>query len=212
MSAIEAALSEMLGPSVAIGITDPREARDDLWPQERAAMARAVPKRLHEFAAGRRAARAALAKLGLPETALPQAATRAVAWPAGVTGSISHTDRLCVAALSRTHRSLGLDIEPATPLEPDLEEVICTKVERLWLDRLPDAERGLMVKQIFCAKEAFYKAHAPLGRHDIGFEEVSLEYLPEQGLFRLKTAPAPTPDHVAIRLIEGLCLATCQIG
>ena len=43
---------------------------DDLLPEERALVANAVPKRRHEFAAGRRCARSLLTQLGHPRFAL----------------------------------------------------------------------------------------------------------------------------------------------
>jgi len=55
MTPIEAALRNMLGPSVAVALSDPRETTDDLMPDEQAYITRAIPKRRYEFAAGRRA-------------------------------------------------------------------------------------------------------------------------------------------------------------
>ena len=71
------ALRAMLPPGLALAGSDPRAAPDRLWPAEATATARMTPARLREFAAGRRAARAAMAALGLPPAAIPMGATRA---------------------------------------------------------------------------------------------------------------------------------------
>jgi 4'-phosphopantetheinyl transferase EntD len=214
MTNIEAALRDMLGPFVAVAITDPRAQVDDLLPEEQVHIARALPKRRFEFAAGRRAARRALAELGLPPAPIAQAPDRTPIWPEGVTGSITHCDTLCIAALvPRTHhRGLGLDIEPATPLAAELHDIICTAAERRFLACLPAKARGLEAKRIFCAKEAFYKAHSPLSRHDISFQDVSLSSRPQQGLFQLDVAAAAAPTHIEVRHVDQFYLAACWMA
>lgn len=201
-----AALRDMLGPSVGIGVTDPTDSPDDLWADEAAALARAIPKRRAEFAAGRRAARAAMAMLGLPAAAIPQGADRAPIWPAGLTGSIAHCDHACIAAVSTTHISLGIDIEPATPLESDLWDIICTAPERHWIACQPDAGRA--AKQIFSAKEAIYKAQYPITRRVIGFDAVTVSIAPDGGF--AVTSPHDLPPLTGrISEGDGVILSTC---
>lgn len=167
---IVGALRAVLGPDIGIGFTDPREKTADLWPQEQAAIVRAIPKRQHEFAAGRRAARQAMAELGLPPAEIAAGQDRAPIWPAGLTGSIAHCETHCIAVLSQTHRSIGIDIEPGLPLDADLIPIVCTAQELLWLHDYPAHERGLVAKRIFCAKEAVYKAQYPVIGQVIGFD------------------------------------------
>lgn len=216
MTSIEAALRDMLGPSVAVALTDPREPVADLWPEEQAFVTRAVPKRRFEFAAGRRAARRALAELGLPPSAIAQASDRAPIWPDGIVGSITHCDTLCIAALARQtcHRSLGIDLEPATPLSTDLEAVIATPSEQRALATLPSPHHLHLAKQIFCAKEAFYKAQYPITKMRLGFQEVELDISHVQGLLwrnppSALEVDAPLVAHVQV--MEQLVLATCVI-
>ena len=180
---LRAALRAMLGPDVGIGITDPRAPSQPLWPDERPAMARAIPKRLAEFTAGRQAARAAMADLGLPPAAIPMGDDRAPIWPAGLAGSIAHTDDICIAVISQSHESIGVDVEPATPLDRDLWDTVCTAEELGWLQTQPDP--GLAAKMIFCSKEAVYKAQYPLTGRVIGFEDVQTKLIQKQGLFRV---------------------------
>lgn len=173
MNGVKTALRKMLGPDAGVGVTDPREV-NDLWPQEAAAMTRAIPTRRAEFAAGRSAARAAMVELGVPPAAIPIGPDRAPVWPAGLTGSIAHCDGYCIAAVAYKDsiKTLGIDIEPATPLAPDLIDIICTPAERAWLTEQPDP--GLTAKMIFSAKEAVYKAQYPLTGSIIGFDAVTL--------------------------------------
>lgn len=210
--AIRSALRDMLGPEVGISLTDPRAPEEGLLPEETPAMARAVPKRRREFAAGRRAARAAMAELDLPPAPVPQGPHREPLWPEGIVGSIAHCDTLCVAVVSRSHRTLGIDIEDATPLPTDLEKIVCTKAERAWLNTLPSAERGVSAKQIFSAKEAVYKAQFPLTGQVIGFQDVNLRFEPEQGLFEVEmniASPTRTPRSGRVLQHQDMILSLC---
>lgn len=208
-AAIRAALREMLGPDVGIGLTDPRDPEQGLLQPELPFIAKAVPKRRREFAAGRRAARAAMAELGLPPAPIPVGSGREPLWPDGLVGSIAHCDTLCVAAVSQSHQSLGIDIEEATPLPADLEDTICTPSERAWLDTLPQETRGLAAKKLFSAKEAVYKAQYPLTGQVIRFGEAKLHLVPEQDFFWDRFETALRADKTKVAQIEGLIMAIC---
>ena len=173
MDKVAAALRDMLGADVGVGVT-PARAPADLWPDEAPAVARAIPARRAEFAAGRLAARQAMADINVPPVAILQGADRAPLWPDGLSGSIAHCDSLCIAAVADRgiHPSLGIDIEPATPLDADLIPVVCAPSEQTWL--AAQANPGLAAKMIFGAKEAVYKAQYPLTGQVIGFDAVTL--------------------------------------
>jgi 4'-phosphopantetheinyl transferase EntD len=149
----------------------------DLHPEERLLVARAADRRRNEFAAGRRCARALLAQLGHSGMPLLRNDDRAPCWPAGVVGSISHSDALCVVAVARraTHASLGVDVEPDAPLEPRIWRRVCTpaEIERL-VGAAPAAERGQLARLVFSAKEATYKSVYPLLGRVFGFQDVEL--------------------------------------
>jgi 4'-phosphopantetheinyl transferase EntD len=198
----------MLGPHAGIGVTDPAQDAA-LWDEEAAAVARAVPKRRTEFAAGRSAARAAIAEIGFAPAAIPQGDDRAPIWPSGVSGSIAHCDNCCVSvvALKAYHQTLGIDIEPATPLAPDLVAVICTPTERAWLAGEPDP--GLAAKMIFSAKEAVYKAQYPLTGKVIGFDAVTLDMT--DGAFRVVGDPTLANLKGAILITDGLILSVAYV-
>src|SRR4051794_36063543 len=79
------------------------ELAEPLFPEEQAAIARAVEKRRLEFALGRTCARRALRELGVNPGALVPLADRSVPWPSEAWGSITHADGFCAAvAASRT--------------------------------------------------------------------------------------------------------------
>ena len=153
------------------------EVEDDLLPEERLLVSRAVAKRRREFAAGRRCARALLAQLGHPGVPLLRNDDRTPRWPEDLVGSISHCAALCVVAVA--HRSslaaLGVDVEPDAALEPALWRRICTpaEIERV-LGTAPAAERGRIARLVFSAKEATYKSVYPLLGKVFGFQDVEL--------------------------------------
>jgi 4'-phosphopantetheinyl transferase EntD len=208
MDRVRAALQEMLGPDAGVSVTDPRTAAE-LWPQEAATIARAIPKRRAEFAAGRSAARMAMAELDLAPCTIPQGPDRAPIWPAGLSGSIAHCDYFCIAAVAfkTQYKTLGIDIEPATPLAPDLTDIICTKAERDWLTSQPNP--GLAAKMIFSAKEAVYKAQYPLTRQIIGFDAVTL--IMGDGGFTVAANPTLAEIKGAILIQDGLVLSVAYV-
>ncbi len=161
------ALRAMLPPGAGAAWSDPH-VEYPLLPGED--LPRATPARLREFAAGRHAARAALHAIGVVPTAIAHGADRAPVWPAGVIGSITHTGAACLAVAMRSGdmRGIGVDLEPIAPLDPALWETILLPSERAAV--LQGADPGLAAMQIFCAKEAAFKAHYPTTRALVGFE------------------------------------------
>lgn len=169
-------IRHMFGPSVAIGWADPKSPMPRLLGDEVLAIEHVTAARAREFAAGRAAARAAMEQLGhLPRPVL-QGPDRAPVWPAGLTGSITHTaqDALAVVTEDPAVRALGLDLEPAQPLDPGLWREVCTDEDLLWLGTLGPSQRGYFAKLIFSAKEAAYKAQYQITRRLIGFDSMHL--------------------------------------
>lgn len=163
---------EGLLPDAARWALAPREATaDQLLPGEEAAVAAAAPKRVREFAAGRVAARAALAALGVAPVAIPAGTDRRPRWPHGVTGSITHCHGLVAAAVARTTdlTALGIDAEPARPLDDDVREIVVTGAEMSALDD------PLAATVVFSAKESFYKCWSSMGGDVLEFTDVTVE-------------------------------------
>lgn len=208
MDRVRAALRKMLGPNAGIGVTDP-SLPSDLWPEEAKAMLRAIPKRRTEFAAGRQAARSALAELGFPPMAIPQDADRAPVWPNDISGSISHCTQCCIAAVAHSSHSpaLGVDVEPADPLDIELIPIVCTPTEQAWLKHEPNP--GLAAKMIFSAKEAVYKAQYSLTGKVIGFDAVSLQF--DGDSFAIAPNPALPNLRGTILIQEGLILSVAHV-
>jgi len=162
----------------AIEAGDPGEPSSPLFPEELALVASAVEKRRLEFARGRQCARAALRRLGFADSPLLSGSQREPLWPTGVVGSITHTHGLCVAAVGRqsSYAGVGIDVEPAAPLQRPVAERVATEAEMSALRSLPPL---LAARLIFSAKEAFYKCQFYRTRQFLGFFDVSLELEPE---------------------------------
>lgn len=161
---------------------------EGLHPEEHACVARAVPKRQHEFATGRRLAHQLLARLGAPDFALLADADRAPIWPEGLVGSISHSHGLCVVAVSPRGAlaGLGVDVEEADGVRPELWRRVLRPDEEQWLRAQPSAQQLRLAAVFFSAKEAVYKAQFPLTRARLGFHDVGLELEPARGIFRTR--------------------------
>lgn len=180
---IEAAAADLFDRAVAVAVADPHQAQQPIWAEEARFVAQAVAKRQAEFAAGRNAARAAMRKLGGRNVAIPAGPARAPQWPIGWHGSITHNDRWCLAAVTRGAAHLGVDIEAATPLNPDLLSTICSPEERA---RIAGSDQAMQAKVIFSAKEAAYKAQFPLTGVLFGFDHLDIVIAPDSGQFQAR--------------------------
>ncbi len=131
--------------------------------QEQALIAKAVPKRRREFAAGRLLARRMLAEFGVPDQPLLRGEHGAVPWPQGIQASISHCGPWVGVAMTDAPEisGLGLDIEEAKPLEEKYWHVIMTEEDMCHLQSWPQEARPEVAKRMFGAKEAAYKAQYP---------------------------------------------------
>ena len=164
-----------------------------------ASLRHAVAKRQRHFRAGRYCAIEALRLLGAGVHGLTvgRSATGAPVWPAGVTGSITHTDDFvsAAAAWSADVAAVGIDTERLVPADRarDLSCAVATG------DEMAEAQRaGCDVSQaftlLFSAKEAVFKClYGRVGRL-FGFHDVRLVWVEASGGFygRLATRLAPT--------------------
>jgi 4'-phosphopantetheinyl transferase EntD len=133
---------------------------------------RSAPSVRRASGAARAAARELLGRARAhPPWNLCKQASGAPEWPAGFSGSLAHDPEMAVAVVipSEHLRSVGVDIEPATPLPPELLHLIATKAEISQIS-------GDLVKAklLFCVKEAVYKATNVLDgiyleHHDVAF-------------------------------------------
>ncbi|MEW9918954.1 4'-phosphopantetheinyl transferase [Marimonas sp. MJW-29] len=169
----EAVIASLFDERVAVAVTDPLAPQPPAMGSEAEHLSRAVAKRQREFAAGRAAARRAMAVLGLPPVSLPSGEDRVPLWPAGVQGSISHTLALCAAAVTTEPLHLGLDIEGDSDLNPGLLQTICTPQE---IARIAGPEQGRLAKLTFSAKEAAFKAQYPVTGLTFGFDHMEIAF------------------------------------
>jgi 4'-phosphopantetheinyl transferase EntD len=170
---LPSAIASLATPAIAVGhrVITPGDERA-LMPEEAGAFVRSVEKVRRASGAARIVARGLLVGLGHPGWALPKSTSGAPVWPVGIVGSLSHDDDIAVAAVaqSRDVAALGIDVEPAEALPPELVDIVVTPRERLRLADDPCAGR-----LIFAAKEAVYKAVYPLDRTFLEHHDVEVD-------------------------------------
>lgn len=133
--------------------------------------------RIRDFYAGRSCVRRALKELGIEGFSLLPAKDRQPLWPAGITGSITHTDGYSAAVVIRqgSVRCLGVDSELISSVHEGLWPRICTPAELQGLCCCASTGRNERAALIFAAKEAFYKSQFPLTGEWVGFADVVIE-------------------------------------
>lgn len=200
LEALVMALRPIFPPDCAVAAERLTATLDGLYPAEAASVIHAVPKRQGEFAAGRIAARRALADIGRPGVEIPVGADRAPRWPAGTIGSISHAGDVAVAvvAATTTTAALGIDVEIDGALHVDLWPTVLSANERQAVLARPVAEQRRWATTMFSAKEAFYKFQHPLTRRWLDFNDVEVRLEAETFTVRVLRPPVP--------ILEGLFL------
>ncbi len=199
MTRTQAVIAALFDGPVAVGVTDPRVPQPPAMGDEAVHLAQAIPARRREFAAGRAAARIAMAQLGMPPVPVPASPDRAPVWPKGISGSISHTTSLCAAVLRTGGPYLGLDIEENTLLSQDLLSTICSDAEQA---AIAGPDQLWLAKLVFCAKEATYKAQYPLTKMLFGFDHIDIALDRSAGRFTA-TFLKPAGDFVAGDMLLG---------
>jgi 4'-phosphopantetheinyl transferase EntD len=177
-------------PSCVVGVeTDPRWWLEP--PIDQAAVRGAFPKRRREFAAGRACAVAALGSLGHDVTHLPKLDNGSPAWPSGVVGAISHTDRVCLAAVAsrRDLRGLGVDVEGGPDLDPTTARLVCSPRELRALQLLTEQSAPSWTNVVFSAKESVYKACRPDEQRRLSFLDATVELDVRAASFEAIIAP-----------------------
>ncbi|WP_406170792.1 4'-phosphopantetheinyl transferase superfamily protein [Streptomyces canus] len=207
-------IEELLPDSVvaveAYGHDEPEHTT--LYPEEAALIAPAVPKRRREFTVVRACARRAMEKLGVPPQPVLPGERGAPRWPAGLTGSMTHCDGYCAAALVRAAdlASLGIDAEPHGPLPEGVLESVSLPGERVSLWELAGTYPAVhWDRLLFSAKESVYKAWFPLTGKWLDFTEADIEILvdparPSGGTLRAELlVPGPLVGGERRGVIEG---------
>ncbi|MET7906343.1 4'-phosphopantetheinyl transferase superfamily protein [Streptomyces sp. NPDC005355] len=185
------------------------EAFDDVLPHlpdhRELALVRGRPDRVvRQFTAARACAHRCLEVLGAPPGPLLRTAGGAPAWPAGFVGSVTHCAgyRGAVAARAPVWAALGVDAEPALPLQHGVLGLIASAGERRMTSRLLGERPELpWDRLLFSAKEAVYKAWYPAARQWIGTSAVTVAFT-TGGLLTAEVRPDRTPPPPARRRAE----------
>jgi enterobactin synthetase component D len=138
---------------------------------------RAVPGRQRAFIGGRLCAELALRCAGLPGGPLTKGPRGEPQWPAGVSGSITHTHSMAYAAVGAGTRYLGVGIDSELVVDEralhDILAVCCDARERRLV--LSSIDPCIAATLVFSAKESYFKAvHCKVKRF-VGFEEALVE-------------------------------------
>ena len=172
-----------------------------LFPDEAAAVARAIDRRRREFATARTLAREALAGLGVAPASVPPGQRGAPRWPPGVVGSITHCAGYRAAAVGRADRvrAIGIDAEPEGPLPDGVLGRVSLPAERAMLRDLAAVPGPRWDLLLFSAKESVYKAWFPLTGRWLGFEDAEVAIDPAAGTFtaRILVADRSATDGAA---------------
>ena len=141
----------------------------------------AAEKRKLEFISGRYCAFMACKNLGFNLDKLERGASREPLWPAGVIGSISHTDgvALAIVGLRTNTRAVGVDIEGLIPEKRfnTIERMVLTENDKKFLERFTENPMSLseVYTIIFSAKEALFKLLYPECQCYFDFREADIE-------------------------------------
>jgi 4'-phosphopantetheinyl transferase EntD len=189
-------LERILPSDVAVVSTCADFPEAALYPEEEAAVGRAVEKRRREFVTARACARGALAQLGLSPQAIPAGTRGEPLWPEGVVGSITHCEgyRACAAAPSAAHSTIGVDAEVNEALPEGVLEDIALSGERKWVRQLTGDQPAVhWDRLLFSIKESVYKAWFPLAESWLGFEDAAVSIDRERRSFFARLL-VPGPD------------------
>jgi 4'-phosphopantetheinyl transferase EntD len=154
-----------------------------LSPAESIIVSQAVPKRVADFKTGRYCARRALSTLINEQPEILQGKGREPLWPNGITGSISHSSKLTGAIVARQVDviAVGLDIEQANGIRPDMWTLLFSNEEQELIRSKPDVT--FWATLLFSLKESFYKMQYPLTEQFLEFTDIMVAVQDEQLCF-----------------------------
>jgi 4'-phosphopantetheinyl transferase EntD len=182
---IEVQLRAWLGPEVAIATATIGD--HDLFPEEQAHIARAVPHRRAEFSTGRHCAREALRTLGIAPLPILAGPLHGPIWPPGLTGSITHDAGLCavVVAYTTQYRGLGIDLLDIGRAIPIVEPA------KAHLSGPGEEDTNAVLR--FSAKESVIKAVSAQMNRWLDFTEITIKIRESTFEASLSVLPKPIP-------------------
>jgi 4'-phosphopantetheinyl transferase EntD len=179
-----------------------------LFPEEAAAIARAVDKRRNEFTTVRSCARDALARLRIAPVPLVPDEHGAPQWPAQVIGSMTHCEGYRAAAVARPANlaSVGIDAELDGPLPEGVLKIIALPDDLVGVDAVTST--GVSGDRLlFSAKESVYKAWYPLARRWLGFDGAAVTLHPNGTFVARLLVDGTIADGRRLASFEGRWLA-----
>ena len=170
-------------PATVTAVATRGDLGAELFAEEARSLGSAADRRRREFTTGRACARQALARLGMPATAIASGAHGEPLWPASVVGSITHCARYRACALARSSevRCIGIDAEPEARLPAGVLAAIAGDEERRAL--AAHAAGVCWDRVLFSGKEAVFKAWFALTGRALGFEDADVRIDARAGTF-----------------------------
>jgi len=144
-----------------------------------------------------------MAQLGVNKLPIAVLPSRAPDWPRGLTGSISHCEDVCIAAVAenKSFAGVGIDIELSVPLAADLYATVLDPVELDASRSVPcDVDRA---KLLFVVKESFFKLYHPLTGHFLDFTDVSVCVDSARRTFNVRLKEG-APSLLGMRTFDGV--------
>lgn len=148
--------------------------------------------RKQEFGAGRSCARRALEALGFAPQPILVGSGREPLFPTGTSGTITHTDDYCAAAVIRCADivSIGIDAEIALPLPANIVKLVLRPEELQMLAQITNQCRAVDAL-VFSIKEAFFKAYFQQVGEYLDFLDARVDLIPAQRAFRIEILCKP---------------------
>jgi 4'-phosphopantetheinyl transferase EntD len=205
----------LLDPRIAVAEAPLRGEPPVLPADEALGIANAVPRRRLEFAKGRDCARQAMAALGHAEASLPRGQDRVPIWPDDLVGNITHTNDWVAAAVARRDQgfaAIGIDLEPAAALPPDLWASVCSPEEQAKLAIIHGMTPGLAARLAFCMKEAAFKCQYALSRAMLEFADLAIDVDSDAGTFAASYRKVVPPFDINDRLCGRFAISAEHIA
>lgn len=136
-------------------------------------------KRKEEYLKSRELAHALFSEIGISDFKLLNDDKRAPIWPSGIVGSISHSSGFAIVAISKEHKSIGIDLEKVMSDEryEKLKDQFLTEEEI----KINQIDFNLFGTIVFSAKESLFKLIYPLCREYFGFHSAKIREISEIG-------------------------------
>lgn len=165
--------------SISYASLELKDYSKELYVEELALVHKSCLERVKSFSTGRICARKALENLNIKNYPIVRSEKGMPIWPKGVSGSISHTKKHCVAVAANctAGMQIGFDLEETGRLKERLWPLTLNEEEILGIESnaCNREEREKWATVIFSAKEAFYKAQYPITYTWIGFKDVGIK-------------------------------------